>query len=30
MTEHAYDFIIKNFTWEKLISKYADFYKNLV
>jgi len=30
MAEHAYDFIIKNFTWEKLISKYADFYKNLV
>jgi len=30
MTEHAYDFIIKNFTWEKLISKYANFYKNLV
>jgi len=30
ITEHAYDFIIKNFTWEKLISKYVDFYKNLV
>lgn len=30
MSEHAYDFIIKNFTWEKLISKYVDFYKNLV
>ena len=30
MAEHAYDFIIKKFTWEKLISKYADFYKNLV
>ena len=30
MAEHAYDFIIKNFTWEKLISKYIDFYKNLV
>ena len=30
MAENAYDFIIKNFTWEKLISKYVDFYKNLV
>lgn len=30
ITESAYDFIIKNFTWEKLISKYVDFYKNLV
>ena len=29
MAEHAYDFIIENFTWEKLISKYIDFYKNL-
>ncbi len=29
MAEHAYDFIIENFTWEKLISKYVDFYKNL-
>ena len=30
IAEHAHDFIIKNFTWEKLISKYIDFYKNLV
>jgi glycosyltransferase involved in cell wall biosynthesis len=30
MAEYAYDFIFKNFTWEKLISKYVDFYKNLV
>ena len=30
MAESAYDFITKNFTWEKLISKYVDFYKNLV
>ena len=30
MAENAYDFIIKNFTWEKLISKYVDFYKNLI
>ncbi|TAK24256.1 MAG: glycosyltransferase family 1 protein [Nitrosarchaeum sp.] len=30
MAEHAYDFILENFTWEKLISKYVDFYKNLV
>ncbi|MCV0411871.1 glycosyltransferase family 4 protein [Nitrosarchaeum sp.] len=29
MAEKAYDFIIENFTWEKLISKYTDFYKNL-
>ncbi|EGP92845.1 glycosyltransferase family 4 protein [Nitrosarchaeum koreense] len=29
MAEHAYDFIMENFTWEKLISKYTDFYKNL-
>ncbi len=29
MTNHAYNFIIENFTWEKLISKYTDFYKNL-
>ncbi|MEC4847581.1 MAG: glycosyltransferase family 4 protein [Nitrosarchaeum sp.] len=29
MAEHAYDFIMENFTWEKLISKYVDFYKNL-
>ncbi len=29
MTRHAYNFIVENFTWEKLISKYADFYKNL-
>lgn len=29
MAEHAYDFLIENFTWEKLISKYVDFYKNL-
>ena len=29
ITKHAYDFIVENFTWEKLISKYADFYKNL-
>ena len=29
MTKHAYNFIIENFTWEKLISKYTDFYKNL-
>ncbi len=29
MTIHAYNFIIENFTWEKLISKYTDFYKNL-
>ena len=30
MAENAYDFIIENFTWEKLISKYTNFYKNLV
>lgn len=30
ITEHAYDFIIKNFTWEKLMPKYIEFYKNLV
>ena len=30
MTEYAYDFIIENFTWKTLISKYVDFYKNLV
>ncbi len=29
IAESAHDFIIKNFTWEKLISKYIDFYKNL-
>ena len=29
MTKHAYDFIVENFTWEKLLSKYVDFYKNL-
>ncbi|QLH10179.1 glycosyltransferase family 4 protein [Nitrosarchaeum sp. AC2] len=29
MAEHAYEFIIENFTWEKLIFKYVDFYKNL-
>lgn len=29
MAEHAHDFIIENFTWEKLIPKYVDFYKNL-
>ena len=29
MAEYAYDFLIENFTWEKLISKYTDFYKNL-
>ena len=29
ITKHAYDFIVENFTWEKLISKYVDFYKNL-
>ena len=29
MAEHAYDFLTKNFTWEKLISKYVNFYKNL-
>ena len=30
MAEYAYDFIIENFTWEKLLSKYVDFYKNLI
>ena len=29
MAENAYDFIIENFTWEKLLSKYTNFYKNL-
>ena len=29
MAENAYDLIIENFTWDKLISKYVDFYKNL-
>ena len=29
MAQHAFDFLIENFTWEKLISKYTDFYKNL-
>ena len=29
MAQHAYD-LIENFTWEKLISKYVDFYNNLV
>ena len=29
MAEYAYDFLIENLTWEKLISKYTDFYKNL-
>ncbi|MBI4131222.1 MAG: glycosyltransferase family 4 protein [Nitrosarchaeum sp.] len=29
IAESAHDFVIKNFTWEKLISKYIDFYKNL-
>ena len=28
MAEKAYD-LIENFTWEKLIPKYVDFYKNL-
>jgi glycosyltransferase involved in cell wall biosynthesis len=30
MAEHAHEFIIKNFTWEKLLSKYINFYKNLI
>ena len=29
MAEYAYDFLIENLTWEKLISKYTNFYKNL-
>ena len=29
MAENAFDFIIENFTWEKLLSKYTDFYKKL-
>ena len=29
IAEHAHDFIIKNFTWEKLLPTYTDFYKNL-
>ena len=29
IAEHAHDFIIKNFTWEKLLPTYIDFYKNL-
>ena len=29
MAQHAFDFLIENFTWEKLISKYTNFYKNL-
>ena len=29
MAEHAYEFIIENFTWEKLLSTYTDFYKKL-
>lgn len=29
IAEHAHDYIIKNFTWEKLLPTYIDFYKNL-
>lgn len=29
IAEHAHDFIIKNFTWEKLLPTYTNFYKNL-
>ena len=29
MAEKAYDIIIDNFTWEKLLSTYTDFYKKL-
>lgn len=30
MAENAFDFIIENFTWEKLLSQYTDFYKKLL
>jgi glycosyltransferase involved in cell wall biosynthesis len=26
----AYDFVMKNFTWDVLLQKYVDFYENLV
>jgi glycosyltransferase involved in cell wall biosynthesis len=29
MCDAAYDFIVKNFTWEVLLQKYIDFYKSL-
>ena len=28
-SDNGYDFIMKNFTWEKILPKYINFYKNL-
>lgn len=30
LASSAYDFIIKNFTWDVLLPKYVDFYKKLI
>lgn len=30
MASNAYDFIIKNYTWEELLPKYVDFYEKLL
>ncbi|RDJ32148.1 MAG: glycosyltransferase [Crenarchaeota archaeon] len=29
-SDHAYEYIIKNFTWDVLLDKYLNFYKNLL
>ncbi len=29
LTDSAYDFVIKNFTWDVLLPKYVEFYENL-
>jgi glycosyltransferase involved in cell wall biosynthesis len=30
LTENAYDFLINNYSWDKLLPKYVNFYKNIL
>ena len=30
LTQNAYDFLIKNYSWDYLLPKYIEFYKNLI
>ena len=30
LTENAFEFVIKNYSWKTLLPKYVDFYKNLL
>ena len=30
LTQNAYEFLIKNYSWDYLLPKYVEFYKNLI